>query len=129
MKRYWAERRKAQGEVGPALQSVVNDPVRPAFRLLRRLVFSTALVASFVATAGARQQSAEPSVTDDDGQAHAEHAVVESMSGHQMHMGGPHLRLTAAWPEQPGDRERAATIVKALRRSARTISGLSRCGA
>jgi hypothetical protein len=79
------------------------------------LVFSTALVASFVATAGARQQSAEPSVTDDDGQAHAEHAVVESMSGHQMHMAGPHLRLTAPWPAQPGDRERAATIVAQLR--------------
>jgi hypothetical protein len=76
-----------------------------------------AIVVNAVAYADARQQSSAPRATDDDGQARAEHAVMESMSGHQMHMASPHMRLTTVWPEQAGDRERAATIVKALRAS------------
>jgi hypothetical protein len=93
----------------------VSARTKNALAPIWRAVVVSAVVVNAVAYAGARQQSPAPRATEDDGQARAEHAVVESMSGHQMHMGSPHLRLTAAWPEQPGDRERAATIVKALR--------------
>ena len=50
----------------------------------------------------------------DDGQSHAEQAVIESMSHHHMEE-DPHLLLTTRRPERPGDRERAAAIVAALR--------------
>lgn len=81
-----------------------------------RWVFVGALVALVVAHAGARSQQAAPrTAADDDGQARAEHAVVESMSGHQMHDASAHMRLTPAWPERPGDRERANAIVARLR--------------
>jgi len=63
---------------------------------------------------GARQEPSKANAGQDDGQVRAEHEIVESMSGHAMHMQSPHLRLTTAWPKQPGDDQRAATIVKAL---------------
>jgi hypothetical protein len=73
-----------------------------------------AFVAAFVIQAGAARGQQPGTGPADDGRAHAEHGVVESMSHHHMH-NDPHLRLTARRPEQPGDRQRAAAIVAALR--------------
>src|SRR6266550_3272702 len=61
------------------------------------------------------QRDSAPAAPADDGQARAQEAIVGSMSGHQMHNATAHLRLTPKWAERPGDRERAATIVNALR--------------
>lgn len=80
-----------------------------------RWVFASALVSLVVAHASARPQQAAPRTEGDDGQARAEHAVVESMSGHHIHDANAHMRLTPARPERPGDRERANAIVAALR--------------
>jgi hypothetical protein len=52
--------------------------------------------------------------SSDDGRAHAEKGVVESMSSHHMH-DNPHLKVTTKWPEQPGDHQRAIAIVAALK--------------
>jgi hypothetical protein len=66
-------------------------------------------------TAGMAQQPSAPGAPADDGQARAQDAIVGSMSGHHMHETSPHLRLTPKRAERPGDRERASTIVAALR--------------
>ena len=64
--------------------------------------------------AGPQSPAGPTSPASDDGRARAEQAVVESMSGHHMH-DNPHLRLTTRRLERPGDRQRAAAIVAALR--------------
>jgi hypothetical protein len=64
--------------------------------------------------AGPQRSTGSASSASDDGQARAERAVVESMSGHHMH-DNPHLILTARRPERPGDRQRAAAIVAGLK--------------
>jgi hypothetical protein len=74
------------------------------------------LAALFAVGIGARGQQTPNRLTrdsSDEGRAHAEKAVVESMSSHHMH-DGPHLKLTTKWPERPGDRQRATAIVAAL---------------
>lgn len=78
-----------------------------------------ALLAFTVMAAGAswaRQSAANAPNAADDGQARAEHAVIDSMSHHHMDE-NPHLRLTKRRPERPGDRQRADAIVAALRSS------------
>jgi hypothetical protein len=72
------------------------------------------LLAVGVGLAAQQAPRRPPPADGDDGRAHAEEAVVESMTGHHMH-GNPHLRLTAKRPERPGDRQRAAAIVAALK--------------
>ena len=89
--------------------------MRSALATICRVAAVAAIVVNAIAYVDARPQSSAPRATEDDGQARAEHQVMESMSGHQMHMASPHMRLTAVWPAQPGDRERAAAIVTALR--------------
>jgi hypothetical protein len=72
---------------------------------------------SLAAGVGAASQQAPkrpPPADGDDGRAHAEEAVVESMTGHHMH-GNPHLRLSPRQPERPRDRQRAAAIVASLK--------------
>jgi len=75
---------------------------------------SVILTLSAIALMGAPQRAGRPPGDVDDGRARAEHLVIESMSQHHMHHTA-HLRITARRPEQPGDRQRAAAIVEALR--------------
>ena len=75
------------------------------------------LAALCAVSMGAARQHAPnrlPGDPSDDGRAHAEEAVAESMATHHMH-DSPHLKLTAKRPEQLGDRQRAAAIVAALK--------------
>src|ERR1700676_1487434 len=75
------------------------------------------LAVVFAVGVGVTSQQAPNRLTrdsSDDGRAHAERAVVESMSSHHMH-DNPHLKLTTKRPEQPGDHQRATAIVAALK--------------
>ena len=88
---------------------------RMSRRLLQALAGFAAVIAIGIGPARARQRPATGSGTaaTDDGQSHAEHAVIGSMA-HHMHE-NPHMRLTKRRPERPGDRQRATAIVAALR--------------
>ena len=89
---------------------------RMSRRSLRALAGFAAVIVIAGGTARARQRPATGlgTAVADDGQSHAEHAVIESMAHHHMQE-NPHMRLTKRRPERPGDRERAAAIVAALR--------------
>jgi hypothetical protein len=85
----------------------------------RAQIVISLITLAFAATSrgAAQKQGAEQG---DDGQIKAEGMVMQGMSDHSMgehhHMhGSPHMRLTMRRPERPGDRQRAAAIVAALR--------------
>jgi hypothetical protein len=82
---------------------------------MRRLLYVLACLAVVSLQAAPSQQPGAPGAPVDDGQARAQDAIVGSMSGHRMHDASAHLKLTPQWAERPGDRERAKTIVNALR--------------
>lgn len=102
--------------------SVASGPMRAAgppqaSRSPQRALLDQYCVALAVGGLRAQQPpSKQPNQQADDGQAHAEHVVIESMSHDHVH-DNPHLRLTTRRPERPGDRKRAEAIVAALRPS------------
>jgi hypothetical protein len=80
-----------------------------------------ALLAVSIGVAAARQEpagskggAAETTNAVDEVEKRAQSAAIQSMSHHHMH-DDPHMRLTKRSPERPGDRDRAAAIVTALR--------------
>ncbi len=77
-------------------------------------VAAVIVIGSGAARAHQRPAAASGTAAAADGQSHAEHVVIESMAHHHMQE-SPHLRLTRRRPARPGDRERAAAIVAALR--------------
>lgn len=81
-------------------------------RRSRAWVLSAVAIALAAVSLTGQQRGRSPN--SDDGRTRAEEAVVESMAGHHMH-DNTHLRLTAKRPERPGDRQRAAAIVAALK--------------
>ncbi len=76
----------------------------------RRLGLAVALLALTHALLGAQQAGSQA----DDGQAAAQHQVMDAMADHHMH-NTPHLRVTTRTAERPGDRIRADAIVAMLR--------------
>jgi hypothetical protein len=82
------------------------------------LVIAMALLIVSVAVARGGQERVGPSTGGragaDEVEKQAEGAAIQSMSHHHMH-DDPHMRLTKRRLERPGDRERAAAIVTALR--------------
>jgi hypothetical protein len=77
--------------------------LRPALTLLALLSF-----------AAAQDQKDMPGMNMND--AASAHAM-QAMQGHHMEM-GPHMKMTALRPPQPGDAERAAQVVEAARKVA-----------
>ncbi|PWT79789.1 MAG: hypothetical protein C5B57_13320 [Blastocatellia bacterium] len=90
----------------------------PRNRRLLKLMIAMALstLSIGVARAGQEQVGARSAGRSgaDEVEKQAEGAAIQSMSHHHMH-DDPHMRLTKRRTERPGDRERAAAIVTALR--------------
>src|SRR4051812_38386253 len=83
------------------------------------VVLAALVIALPIGLAGSLQRQAAESKgstahQQNEEDTHAEHAVVETMSHHHMH-DDPHMQLAKRRPERPGDRERAAAIVMALK--------------
>jgi hypothetical protein len=87
-----------------------------ASRHFLRILSGLAVLLVAGATTALVAQRGSPTLAPpgDDGQAKAEHMVMDGMAHHHMH-DSPHMRLTARRPERPGDRVRAMAIVAALR--------------